>query len=68
MENGNLAPSTTDTQPNTAALGSLVRDQLNAVSKMQADATNDKNAELQIHPFITPVPGADGYLQGQTGD
>lgn len=67
-EKGNLAPSTDETQPNTAALGTLVRDQLNAVSKMQADATNDKNAELQIHPFITPVPGADGYLQGQTGD
>lgn len=65
---GNLAPSTTDTQPNTAALGTLVRDQLNAVSKMQADATNDKNTELQIHPFITPAPDADGYLQGQTGD
>lgn len=64
---GNLAPST-ETQPSTAALGTLVRDQLNAVSKMQADATNDKNAELQIHPFITPAPDADGYLQGQTGD
>lgn len=67
MNNGNLAPSN-EKQPNTAALGTLVRDQLNAVSKMQADATNDKNAALQIHPFITPVPGADGYLQGQTGD
>ena len=67
MENGNLVTSS-ERQPNTAALGTLVRDQLNAVSKMQADATNDKNAELQIHPFITPAPDADGYLQGQTGD
>lgn len=67
MTNGKLVASS-EKQPETAALGTLVRDQLNAVSKMQADATNDKNAELQIHPFITPVPGADGYLQGQTGD
>ncbi len=67
-KNGKLSVSTETTQSPNAATSTIVRDQLNAVSKMQADAQHDPNAVLQIHPFLTPTPGNEGYLQGQTGD